>query len=140
TRIWLSMPAPGRISVARNPRQRRPVGARSARTSLSDRLAAWRQHHRDSLGDALSRMAAAPTAALMTVLVIAIALALPAGLAVLMDNARAITQGWDGQAHLSVFLEPDTSEDRQRALASDWDGFDTVARTEVITRAQALEE
>ncbi|MFP1681659.1 permease-like cell division protein FtsX [Alloalcanivorax sp. C16-1] len=129
--------------MARNtrpPRQRRPAGARSTRTSLGDRLTAWRQHHRDSLGDALGRMAAAPTAALMTVLVIAIALALPAGLAVLMDNARAITKGWDGQAHLSVFLKLDTAEERQRALAREWDGFDTVARTEVITRGQALEE
>ena len=129
--------------MARNtrpPRQRRPAGARSTRTSLGDQFTAWRQHHRDSLADALGRMRAAPTSTLMTVLVIAIALALPAGLAVLMDNARALTRGWDGQAHLSVFLQLDTSEDRQRALARDWEGFDTVARTEVITREQALDE
>ncbi|WP_370183771.1 permease-like cell division protein FtsX [Alloalcanivorax sp.] len=123
-----------------SPRARRPGGARSARTSLGDRLRAWRHHHRDSLRDALSRMRAAPSSALMTVLVIAIALALPAGLAVLLDNARVITKGWDGNAHLSVFLEMDVDEDRQRRLADDWADFDTVKRTEVITRAQALDE
>lgn len=123
-----------------SPRARRPGGARSARTSLGDRLTAWRHHHRDSLRDALSRMRAAPSSALMTVLVIAIALALPAGLAVLLDNARVITKGWDGNAHLSVFLEMDVDEDRQRRLADDWADFDTVKRTEVITRAQALDE
>jgi cell division transport system permease protein len=85
-------------------------------------------------------MRAAPSSALMTVLVIAIALALPAGLAVLLDNARVITKGWDGNAHLSVFLEMDVDEDRQRRLADDWADFDTVKRTEVITRAQALDE
>jgi cell division transport system permease protein len=114
-----------------SPRARRSGGARSARTSLGDRLRAWRHHHRDSLRDALN---------LMTVLVIAIALALPAGLAVLLDNARVITKGWDGNAHLSVFLEMDVDEDRQRRLADDWADFDTVKRTEVITRAQALDE
>lgn len=123
-----------------SPRARRPGGARSARTSLGDRLRAWRHHHRDSLRDALSRMRAAPSSALMTVLVIAIALALPAGLAVLLDNARVITKGWDGNAHLSVFLEMDVDEERQRRLADDWADFDTVKRTEVITRAQALDE
>ena len=123
-----------------SPRARRPGGARSARTSLGDRLRAWRHHHRDSLRDALSRMRAAPSSALMTVLVIAIALALPAGLAVLLDNARVITKGWDGNAHLSVFLEMDVDEDRQRRLADGWADFDTVKRTEVITRAQALDE
>ena len=50
----------------------------------------------------------------MTILVIAIALALPAGLAVLLDNARAITRGWDGNAHLSVFLDMNISEQRQQ--------------------------
>jgi|TARA_R100001143_G_scaffold14280_1_gene16394 cell division transport system permease protein len=123
-----------------SPRARRPAGARSARTSLGDRLRAWRHHHRDSLRDALVRMRAAPSSALMTVLVIAIALALPAGLAVLLDNARVITKGWDGNAHLSVFLEMDVDESRQQRLADDWAGFDTVKRTEVITRAQALDE
>ncbi len=123
-----------------SPRARRPAGARSARTSLGDRLRAWRHHHRDSLRDALSRMRAAPSSALMTVLVIAIALALPAGLAVLLDNARVITKGWDGNAHLSVFLEMEVDDNRQRQLADDWAGFDTVKRTEVITRAQALDE
>ncbi len=123
-----------------SPRARRPGGARSARTSLGDRLTAWRHHHRDSLRDALGRMRAAPSSALMTVLVIAIALALPAGLAVLLDNARVITKGWDGNAHLSVFLEMDVDESRQRQLADDWAGFDAVKRTEVITRAQALDE
>lgn len=123
-----------------SPRARRPGGARSTRTSLGDRLTAWRHHHRDSLRDALSRMRAAPSSALMTVLVIAIALALPAGLAVLLDNARVITKGWDGNAHLSVFLEMDVDESRQQRLADDWAGFDTVKRTEVITRAQALDE
>ncbi|CUR45075.1 permease-like cell division protein FtsX [Alloalcanivorax xenomutans] len=124
--------------MARNPK--RPAGARSARTSLGDHFTAWRHHHRDSLADALGRMRGTPGSTLLTILVIAIALALPTGLSVLLDNARVITQGWDGRAHLSVFLKMDVNEERQRALAKDWAALDGVADTEVITRQQALDE
>ena len=97
-------------------RVRRVAGAHSARTSLQDRFRSWRQHHQDSFRDALQRLNAARASSAMTILVIAIALALPAGLAVLLDNARAITRGWDGNAHLSVFLDMNISEQRQRQL------------------------
>src|SRR5690606_11198450 len=111
--------------MARNPK--RPAGARSARTSLGDHFTAWRHHHRDSLADALGRMRGTPGSTLLTILVIAIALALPTGLSVLLDNARVITQGWDGRAHLSVFLKMDVNEEQQRALAKDWAALDGVA-------------
>ena len=121
-------------------RVRRVAGAHSARTSLQDRFRSWRQHHQDSFRDALQRLNAARASSAMTILVIAIALALPAGLAVLLDNARAITRGWDGNAHLSVFLDMNISEQRQQQLARDWQGLDNITRTEVITREQALAE
>jgi len=131
---------PIKASRQKPERVRRVAGAHSARTSLQDRFRSWRQHHQDSFRDALQRLNAARASSAMTILVIAIALALPAGLAVLLDNARAITRGWDGNAHLSVFLDMNISEQRQRQLARDWQGLDNITRTEVITREQALAE
>ena len=119
---------------------RRVVGAQSANTSLADRFRSWRAHHRDSFHDALQRLNASRASSTMTILVIAIALSLPAGLAVLLDNARAITSGWDGNAHLSVFLEMDVDEKRQRELAREWRQIEHIDDTKVITRQQALEE
>lgn len=119
---------------------RRGGGARSAASSLRDRFDAWRLHHRDSARDALRRMLASPVGSLMTVMVIAIALALPAGVAVLLDNAQALTRGWDGNAHLSVFLEQEVSTERQRALAEEWTAREDVSRTTLITREEALAE
>ena len=121
-------------------RPRRVVGAQSASTSMKDRFRSWRQHHRDSFRDALQRINGSRASSAMTILVIAIALSLPAGLAVLLDNARAITSGWDGNAHLSVFLDMDVSEERQRELARQWQDIDRIKSTKVITRQQALEE
>ena len=119
---------------------RRGGGARSASSSLGDRFDAWRLHHKASSKDAVQRMRNSPVGTLMTVLVIAIALALPTGVAVLLDNARAVTSGWDGNAHLSVFLHTNIGEERQRELAAEWQRRDDVERTSVITREQALAE
>ena len=74
-------PIKPRRSKAEKPR--RAAGAHSASTSLKDRLASWREHHRDSLRDALHRINLSRASSTMTILVIAIALSLPAGLAVL---------------------------------------------------------
>ena len=124
----------------RTEKPRRVAGAQSANTSLADRFRSWRAHHRDSFRDALQRLNVSRASSAMTILVIAIALSLPAGLAVLLDNARAITRGWDGNAHLSVFLEMEVSEQRQQELAREWLKIDHIESTKVITRQQALDE
>src|SRR5690554_7800570 len=76
----------------------------------------------------------------MTVLVIAIALALPAGLSVLLENVRSLTNSWDGNVHLSVFLQDSVSEKDQRRIAAEWQQRADIDRVEVITREQALAE
>ncbi|MEY1660525.1 permease-like cell division protein FtsX [Isoalcanivorax beigongshangi] len=116
------------------------VGASVARSAWRDRLLAWRLHHRDSALDAVNRMRNQPISTLMTVLVIAIALALPTGISVLLENARAATAGWDGQAHLSVFLKKATNETAQRQLATKVGQRADVERVQVITPQQALDE
>lgn len=131
---------PMRSNKPRAPKPPKRVGAQSASTSIRDQLQSWRIHHRDSARDALRRMRHTPAASLMTILVIAIALALPAGLSVLLENVSSLTRSWDGNAHLSVFLSDKVSEGQQRDLAAQWQKKITIERTDVITREQALEE
>src|SRR5690606_11451221 len=50
------------------------------------------------------------------------------------------TQGWDGNAHLSVFLKRDTDSSRQQARANTWGARADVERVQVVTREQALAE
>ena len=56
---------------------------------------------------ALGRMTRQPLASLMTIMVIAIALALPAAFALLVTNARAATGSWDSAIELSVYFKRD---------------------------------
>src|SRR5699024_7350975 len=117
-----------------------PKGARRTEQSWQDQLRAWQLHHRASARDAWQRLLKAPVATFMTVLVIAIALALPAGLSVLLTNAQQATQDWDGNAHLSVFLKQQVSTQAQNILADTWRERDDIQRVEVISSEQALAE
>lgn len=115
-------------------------GATVARVTWRQRFDRWREHHRAVAVDSLRRLLAAPLPTLMTLLVIAIALALPAGLFVLIKNVQTLSEGWDGSAQVSLYLSSKTSDAQGRALATALAQRVDVKRTEYISRERALEE
>src|SRR4051794_31842669 len=96
--------------------------------------------HRQNLLDAVRRIALQPFASLLTVLVIAIALALPAGLRVLVNNAGALNDSWQGAADFAVYLKIDISAENAARVARAIGARADVATVTVIDRAKALEE
>jgi cell division transport system permease protein len=58
-----------------------------------------------------------PAASAMTVLVIGIALALPAGLYVLLKNVEQVSSQWDDASQISLFLQHKTPDARGKQLA-----------------------
>ncbi len=104
------------------------------------RLRAWLADHRDAAAGSLRRLAREPLSGLMTLAVIGIALALPAGLHVLLANAQAVTGGWQGEARLSLFLERTVAEEEARALARRLRARPEVRAVRVVTPAEALAE
>lgn len=105
-----------------------------------DRLDAVLDHHRASARDAARRLLANRVTTLMTVLVIAVALSLPAVLYVVLDNLRALSGHYEGQAQISLFLKQDVTAAAQRKLADRLAARADIKEVEVITREQALEE
>ena len=76
----------------------------------------------------------------MTIAVIAIALALPAGMYVMLNNLSNVSVGWDNSAQVSLFLKPNTSEKQASSLANKlklWNGIESV---KLIHKDNALEE
>ena len=71
--------------------------------------------HRQNLVDAIRRLGAQPFATLLTVLVIAIAIALPAGLRVLVNNLASLSGGWESAADFTVYFKRDIPTERARA-------------------------
>lgn len=96
--------------------------------------------HRDNCVGAIRRLASQPFASVLTILVIATALALPAGLRVAVSNADAVSDSWQGAADFTVYLKMDVSEDAARRAARTIEERADVAGVTVIDRDAALAE
>ena len=121
-----------------NRQQSRFAWQESLRRALSPRT--WLRRHAQVSLESLGRLDRNRVASLMTAAVIGIALALPAGLYVLLDNLQRLSGGWDGQAGLSVFLKQDVQETVARQLAGTLQAWPEVATVTLVTPAEALEE
>ena len=115
-----------------------------ARLSLSSgsggRLRAWLIRHLQTFFYTLGMLARAPLASFLTAAVIGMALALPSGLYVLLDNVQEATRGWDGNNEISLFLKLDVGDVEAGSLADSVQKWRSVAAVRVVTRDQALEE
>ncbi|WP_372875118.1 permease-like cell division protein FtsX [Pseudomonas sp.] len=103
-------------------------------------LDAWLESHRASLVDSLRRLAKQPIGSFFTCLVMAVALSLPMGLALLLDNVERLGGSWQRAAQISLFLQIDASEAEGQALREQIGAMDEVAEAEWISREQALLE
>ena len=77
---------------------------------------------------------------MMTWLVIGIALALPSGLFVALDNVASVSRGWDGAAQISLYVNKVVTEQDSRKLAKKLRLRHDIAEVSYISRSQALEE
>lgn len=114
--------------------------AQKSRQSLGSRLTHWREHHQREARASLQRLGSSPGATLMTLLAVALALSLPASLYLLLGNAQQLTAGWSGQAQISLYLRQDLAPTGQSSLQNALTQRPDVARTRLITPAQALDE
>ena len=71
----------------------------------------WLIQHVRALLFTLRRLMATPLSSLLNILVIGIALSLPTGLYVLLQNIQSLAQGAVGTPQISVFLSMDASQD-----------------------------
>ncbi len=100
----------------------------------------WIGSHVNMAGQSLGRLLRQPFASLMIVLVIAVTLALPAALNLIVKNAAAVSGSWDNALDFSVFLSRDVSLDEAQNLAQLIGQRADVANVSLISAQQALEE
>jgi cell division transport system permease protein len=96
--------------------------------------------HVNNLGGAIGRLLRQPVGSLLTVLVIAIAMALPAGLEVVVKNVDVLSDSWEGAADFTVYLKTDVPEKSARELAARIGERADVAEVQFISRDEALDE
>lgn len=96
-------------------------------------------NHARTLVSSLGRLYQSLGSSLMTLGVIAIALALPAGFYVVLENAKRLSGGWDDATKISLYLYPNTEDADGRALAERIKRRDDIATTVYISKAEGLE-
>lgn len=96
--------------------------------------------HLEALFASLAQLSRSPLSVVLTAAVIGIALALPTGLHVIVDNAQRISAAWQGGARISLFLKQDVDDAAAERLAERVRALPGVGAVQVVARAQALEE
>ena len=103
-------------------------------------MGAWAGHHGFSLIASLGRIASKPFAALLTISVMALALALPLGLWQVLSNVERFSGNVQASREISVFLKPEIDVARAGELADTLRGRGDVANATLKTPQQGLQE
>lgn len=100
----------------------------------------WLLRHAQMSLSSLGRLSRNSLSTLMTAAVIGIALALPSGLYLMVDNVRQLSSSWDGSASISLFLNEGVSDEQAEQVRAKVAQRADVAETRLISRAAALDE
>jgi cell division transport system permease protein len=104
------------------------------------RFSGWLLRHTGTAGAALSRLGRQPFASLMTILVIAVTLALPAAMHLVVKNARSVSASWDNALDFSVYLNKEVTAEQAERLAAIVGQRADVESVILITADEALAE
>lgn len=103
-------------------------------------IASYGVRHAQAFLGALGRLLRSPLASILTLLVVAVALALPMSLKVFVTNARVATGDFKDAVDLSVYLKTDVALAKAQQLASNARQRSGVADVTLIPADQALQE
>lgn len=127
-----------------SPSKRRKAEARSgasqSKTGIGDRLRAYWAHHRLVARESLLRLLRTPMQSLLTWLVVAIALALPAVLYLALGQFQSLSETWQTQPRMSVFLHLQAREDAALKLRDELLSREEIATVDYVSPDQALRE
>lgn len=112
----------------------------AAKRGMSARLGAWRDLHLYSMVSSLGRLVQRPWATLLTVGVIAVALALPVLLALMLANVERVSGSFRESREVSLFLAPGTESARAEALRDEVQRLPGVESVLLRTPAEGLAE
>jgi cell division transport system permease protein len=100
----------------------------------------WALRHVATAADSLGRLLRQPFGSLMTVLVIAVTLALPAAMHLIIKNAQSLSGNWDNALDFSLYLRGGTSAEDAARLAELIRQRADVQAVTLIPADAALEE
>tara|TARA_R100001377_G_scaffold3624_3_gene2089 strand:- start:2891 stop:3859 length:969 start_codon:yes stop_codon:yes gene_type:complete len=122
-----------------NTRKRESGAKQSQRTARGALQSHWQQHLKTAR-ESLKRLLSTPTASLMTVAVIGIALLLPSAVYVSMNNLQALSGGINVGSQISLYLNEDITDEEAFQISERLLQREQIASSEYISPAQAAAE
>ncbi len=127
------MPSPGPVMA-------KQARAATSRVSQAIRLRSWISHHFSCINESLVRLFKSPLASLLTMAVLAIALALPGGLYMLTQNMLTLSGHWETDTQISLYLREDLSDQAAKNVALDLQRDSRLVNVQFMSRDEALDE
>jgi len=121
------------------PAQPRRSGAMENRRRLNSTLRAYFHNHQQNAAESFERLAAEPLQSLMTMLVVAIALCLPAMLYVGVSSLQQLSGSWESSAQMTLFLQKGASDNAIKKLITGLEVNSELAEVQYISPLQALD-
>jgi cell division transport system permease protein len=115
-------------------------GAQQDRIDRRSRHRNWRRHHALMARQSWNRLFATPLPTLITLAVLAIALALPGFLLTGLKNVQQLSEGWDHEPRISLYLSPGLDDAAADRFSRELLLRDDLAAVDLISRAQGLLE
>jgi len=100
----------------------------------------WLEHHIDSFKTSFKRNISNPLSFTFTVLMIAIALSIPMSIYIIFSSVQQLTQHWDNDKQITLFLNDNVSLAQAQSLAKNIIDNPLILNAQVINKQQALED
>lgn len=115
-------------------------GAEIRRVRFSEKRDAWLRHHRSLALDSLMQMLRRPVSSMLTWMVIAIALSLPALMYLFLLNVQQMVGPIESGAQLTLYMDVSRGGGAGQKLADDLALRPEISETQFVSAAQGLEE
>ena len=119
---------------------KRKQRAATSHVTRKAQLLSWTEHHTGCLKLSLQRLFRTPLASILTMAVLAIALALPGGLYILSQNMLGLSKHWDTDTQMTLYLTADVDDQQGELLSRQLAKDPRFIQVSFLSRDQALEE
>ncbi len=108
------------------------------RLSTSFHFASYLRDHQKTLLESFIRLLHDPLASMMTMMVIAIALSLPGGLYVGLKNVHSITNQWDKQSIISLYLFANVEDTKALSLSHQLSSRSDIVNVMYVSKEEGM--
>lgn len=100
----------------------------------------WLLHHLTVIQFTLQRLRTSPVSSLLNILVIGVALSLPTGGYVVLQNVQSLSDKLLGTPQITIFLNMNVTQDEVSRLTKQLQELEAIATVEFVSREEALKQ